>query len=104
MVNCEPRANGSDERPVTRIAVIDDWQKIARGSTDWSALTARADVQFFETPFADENEAARRLAGFDIVLATRERTPFPASLVTRLPNLKMFGLTGARAALIDTAA
>ena len=89
---------------MTRIAVLDDWQKIARRSADWSALTARADVHFFETPFADENDAARRLADFDIVLATRERTPFPASLVARLPKLKMFGLTGARAALIDAAA
>jgi phosphoglycerate dehydrogenase-like enzyme len=104
MVNCELNANESDERPVTRIAVIDDWQKIARRSADWSALIERADVQFFEMPFADDNDAAWRLADFDVVLATRERTPFPASLVARLPKLKMFGLTGARAALIDTAA
>ena len=89
---------------MTRIAVIDDWQKIARRSADWSALTARADVRFFETPFADENDATRQLADFDIVLAIRERTPFPESLVARLPKLKMFGQTGARAALIDTAA
>lgn len=89
---------------MTRIAVLDDWQKIARRSTDWSALIARADVHFFETPFAGEDDAAHQLADCDIVLATRERTPFPASLVARLPKLRMFGLTGARAALIDTAA
>ena len=103
MVKCEPGA-GKRRRSVNRIAVIDDWQNIARRSADWSALMARADVQFFEAPFTDENDAARRLADFDIVLATRERTPFPASLVARLPKLKMFGLTGARAALIDSAA
>ena len=103
MVKCEPGA-GKRRRSVNRIAVIDDWQNIARRSADWSALMARADVQFFEAPFADENDAARQLADFDIVLATRERTPFPASLVARLPKLKMFGLTGARAALIDSAA
>lgn len=61
-------------------------------------------MHFFDKPFVDENDAARQLSDFDIVLATRERTPFPASLVARLPKLKMFGLTGARAALIDTAA
>ena len=103
MVKCEPGA-GKRRRSVNRIAVIDDWQNIARRSANWSALMARADVQFFEAPFADENDAARQLADFDIVLATRERTPFPASLVARLPKLKMFGLTGARAALIDSAA
>lgn len=88
---------------MTRVAVLDDWQRIARRSADWSPLLARAEVQFFETPFADEGDAARRLADFQVVLATRERTPFPPSLVERLTDLKMFGLTGARAALIDIA-
>ncbi len=86
-----------------RIAVLDDWQDVARSSADWSPLIARADVQFFPAPFTDEDDAAKVLADFDIVLATRERTPFPRSLVTRLPRLKMFGLTGARAALVDIA-
>jgi phosphoglycerate dehydrogenase-like enzyme len=87
-----------------RVAVLDDWQRVARASADWSALTQRADVRFFDTPFASEDDAARTLADFDIVLATRERTPVSSSLVARLPRLKMFGLTGARAALIDVAA
>jgi phosphoglycerate dehydrogenase-like enzyme len=95
-------SGGSTIKP--KLAVLDDWQKIARRSADWSPLVARADVHFFEAPFADEDDAVRRLADFDIVLAIRERTPFPSSLVARLPKLKMFGLTGARAALIDTSA
>ena len=89
---------------MTRIAVLDDWQDVARASADWSPVLARAEVQFFRTPFDGEDAAAQALLPFDIVLATRERTPFPASLVHRLPNLRMFGLTGARAALIDVAA
>ena len=88
---------------MTKIAVLDDWQLVARTSADWSPLIARADVRFFESPFANEDDAARRLAEFDIVLVTRERTPFPPSLVARLPRLRMFGLTGARAGLIDVA-
>jgi D-3-phosphoglycerate dehydrogenase len=43
------------------------------------------------------------LADYDIILALRERTPFPASLHRRLPKLKMFGLTGNRAGMIDLA-
>jgi len=88
---------------LTKIAVLDDWQRVARTSADWAPLAARAEVRFFEAPFADEDDAARQLAEFEIILAVRERTPFPASLVARLPRLKMFGLTGARAALIDIA-
>lgn len=86
-----------------RIAVLDDWQRVARASADWSSLTLRAEVEFFTQPFAGEDDAANRLAPFDIVLAIRERTPFPPSLVARLPRLRMFGLTGARAGLIDLA-
>jgi len=86
---------------MTRIAVLDDWQHVARASADWTPLTSRAEVQFFDSPFANEDDAARQLASFEILLVIRERTPFPASLVARLPRLKMFGLTGARAGLID---
>jgi phosphoglycerate dehydrogenase-like enzyme len=85
---------------MTRIAVLDDWQNVARSSADWSPVLARAEVEFFHDSFADEDAAAHALSPFDIVLATRERTPFPASLVRRLMNLRMFGMTGARAALI----
>ncbi|MGH8712563.1 MAG: D-2-hydroxyacid dehydrogenase family protein [Casimicrobiaceae bacterium] len=88
---------------MTNIAVLDDWQRMARPSADWAALLARADVHFFDAPFADQDDAAQQLADFEMILATRERTPFPPSLVARLPKLKMFGLTGARAALIDIA-
>ena len=88
----------------TRIAVLDDWQQVAQSCADWTPLQARADVEFIASPFNGEDDAAKRLADFDIVLAVRERTPFPASLSSRLPKLKMFGMTGARAALIDVAA
>lgn len=86
-----------------KVAVLDDWQNIARQSADWSALTARAEVVFFDTAFASEDEAADKLADFDILMAMRERTPFPTSLVSRLPKLCMFNLTGQRASSIDMA-
>jgi phosphoglycerate dehydrogenase-like enzyme len=86
---------------LTQIAVLDDWQRVARASADWAPLMARAEVTFFEAPFANEDAAAQGLSQSDIILATRERTPFPRSLVARLPRLRMFGLTGSRAALID---
>lgn len=89
---------------MTRIAVLDDWQDLARTYADWSPLTARAEVVFFNTPFADADAVAKALEGFDIVLSMRERTHFPASLIARLPNLKMFGLTGKRVGAIDLAA
>lgn len=89
---------------MTKVAVLDDWQRVARSSADWSKLESRADVTFFPTAFADEADAARQLADFDIVLSMRERTPLPASLINRLPKLRMLGMTGARNASLDTAA
>lgn len=89
---------------MTRVAVLDDWQGVARGSADWTPLESRAEVVFFDRPFAGPDDVARKLADFEIVLAMRERTAFPASLVERLSNLRMFGLTGARAGSIDTEA
>src|SRR6476659_8710507 len=88
---------------MTAVAVLDDWQQAARTSADWSPLTARADVTFFTAPFADEDDAARQLAPFDILLVIRERTPFPRSLWSRLPRLRMFGFTGRHATLVDLA-
>src|ERR1700678_550430 len=89
---------------MTKVAVLDDWQGVARGSTDWSPLLARAEVVFFAQPFDDEDDAARKLADFDIILSMRERTPLPASLINRLPKLRMLGMTGARNASLDLAA
>ena len=89
---------------MTKVAVLDDWQGVARNSANWSALMARAEVIFFAQAFEDEGDAAAQLADFDIVLSMRERTPLPASLINRLPKLRMLGITGAHNASLDTAA
>jgi phosphoglycerate dehydrogenase-like enzyme len=87
-----------------RIAILDDWQDVARGSADWSRLAARADLTFFPDAFANEDEAAVALADFDILLTMRERTAFPETLIRRLPKLRMIGITGAANASLDVAA
>jgi phosphoglycerate dehydrogenase-like enzyme len=87
-----------------KVAVLDDWQDVAKTSADWSKLQARAEVVFFSDAFADEDDAAAKLADFEIVLSMRERTPLPGSLINRLPKLRMLGMTGARNLSLDTAA
>jgi phosphoglycerate dehydrogenase-like enzyme len=89
---------------MVKVAVLDDWQGVARASADWSKLQARAEVVFFAEAFADEDDAAHKLADFDIVLSMRERSPLPGSLINRLPKLRMLGMTGARNASLDTEA
>ncbi len=87
-----------------RVAVLDDWQGVARSSTDWSSLLAVAEVVFFERAFQDETDAIEKLADFDIVLSMRERTPLPGSLIARLPRLRMLGITGSYNASLDLVA
>lgn len=77
-----------------RIAVTDDWQAVAPQCADWAALSGKAEVQFFARPFANEDDAARALADFDVILPMRERMRFPKSLLQRLPRLRMLALTG----------
>jgi phosphoglycerate dehydrogenase-like enzyme len=88
---------------MTKIAILDDWQRIARQCADWSALEARAELAFFHEAFADDERVVAALADFDIVMTMRERTALPASVLRRLPKLKMLAMTGARAASIDLA-
>src|SRR6202020_2868168 len=89
---------------MTKVAVLDDWQGVAKTSADWSPLQARAEVVFFAKAFENEDDAAAHLADFDIVLSMRERTPLPGSLINRLPKLRLLGMTGARNASLDTPA
>jgi phosphoglycerate dehydrogenase-like enzyme len=93
-----------EDTKMTRIAVLDDWQGVARGAADWSQLQSRAEVVFFADAFADADDAAAKLQDFDIVLSMRERTPLPGSLINRLPKLRMLGMTGARNLSLDTPA
>ena len=84
-----------------RIAVLDDWQGVARQSADWSELEQRADLVFFEEPFFGLDKLAKALGEFDIIIAMRERTKFPKELIERLPRLRMIALTGGRTWTMD---
>jgi phosphoglycerate dehydrogenase-like enzyme len=84
-----------------KIAVLDDYQGVALKLADWSAVTARAEVDVFIDHLSDPAAVARRLLPYDIVCVMRERTPLSAQLIERLPNLKFIASTGPRNASID---
>src|SRR4026209_295001 len=68
---------------------------------DWARLGQSVSVQVFHQPLGGEDAVAERLREFDIIVAMRERTPFPSSLLARLPSLKLLVTTGRRNAAID---
>ncbi len=81
-----------------RIAVLDDYLKVAPTLADWKSLNA--DISFF-SEFIQPDQSATVLAPFDVIVAMRERSAFPATLIQALPNLRLLVTTGARNNSID---
>lgn len=79
---------------MVRIAVIDDYQNVARGLADWDSLPEGTVVDFFQDNLKDPHALVERLKSYDIIQLMRERTPFPADLLDALPNLRMLSGTG----------
>lgn len=88
---------------MARIAVLDDYQRVAHRFADWDSLKPH-DVSFFHAPLGGPDALVEALKPFEIVAVMRERTAFPAAVIDRLPNLKLMMTTGARNASIDVKA
>src|SRR5215471_15532158 len=85
-----------------KLALLDDYQKVALRMADWDRLKKRGvEITVFHEPFKSVDDAARKLAPFEMLGLLRERTAFPRALIEKLPNLKFMVLTGARAASLD---
>ena len=87
-----------------RCAVLDDYQGVARDLADWARLADRVDVRFVDRYIGGHDELVAELGECAIVVVMRERTPFPAALIERLPNLRLIVTSGMRNASIDLAA
>jgi phosphoglycerate dehydrogenase-like enzyme len=87
-----------------QVAVIDDYQDAAREFGPWADLAGRAEVTIFNDHVADPDALADRLAPFDAIVATRERTRFPREILERLPRLRLLVSTGMGTAHIDVEA
>ena len=86
---------------MTQIAILDDYQKAASTMADWQSLGPDCELTFFHDHVAESTALAARLQPFDVIVAMRERTPFPHSLLERLPALPLLGATVMRNASID---
>lgn len=86
----------------TRVAVLDDYQRVAHRYADWRSLPA--EVEFLHEHIGDREELIARLEPFQVVAAMRERTAFPREVLEALPNLRLLVTTGMRNASIDVQA
>ena len=85
---------------MVRVAVLDDYWRIAEQLADWDSLEG-ADVDFFHDTVLDIDALVERLTPYEALVTTRERTRFPREVLSRLPNLKLIAGTGGRQANVD---
>ncbi len=88
----------------TPVAVLDDYQGVAEALGPWDELGDAVSVTAFRDHVDDDDELVTLLGAFEVVVAMRERTPFPAHRLERLPNLRLLVTTGMANASIDVAA
>ena len=86
-----------------RVAIPDDYQDCVRQLACFAKLAGH-EVQVFNDTVTDEAALAERLQGFDAVVLTRERTAVRASLLARLPALRLISQTGKLAGHVDLVA
>jgi phosphoglycerate dehydrogenase-like enzyme len=86
-----------------KVAILDDFQDITRQLADWGRLPKHVAVTVFNDHFEGEDLIAR-IAPFEVLVLTRERTPLRRATIERLPNLKLVATTGSRNLGIDMAA
>ena len=86
-----------------RIAFLDDIHRAYDRCAGVAALRALPGVESV-TVFDRHVPDPQLLAGFDVLVATRERTPFPADFLRRLGRVRLIVQTGSKAYHLDLAA
>jgi phosphoglycerate dehydrogenase-like enzyme len=86
-----------------KIVVLDDYEDSLRKTADWSPVEALADVTVHTERLRGEALLAA-IVDADAIVVVRDRTPFKADLLAKLPRLKFFVFTGLRNTQLDHAA
>ena len=86
---------------MTKVVVLDDYQDVARGLGSWEQLADTIELTVLHEHVDDTEELVARLAGAQVVVAMRERTPFDQRRLERLTDLRLLVTTGMTNAAID---
>lgn len=87
-----------------KCAILDDYQNVALSMADWSVIKEHVDLKVFSEHLENENDLVKALSDCEIIVLMRERTPFGAAVLSKLPQLKLLITSGMRNASIDLAA
>ena len=83
-----------------RLAILDDFQDAWGDTAGVRRMRERADITIFTQPFGNPS----RLAGFEVLVANRERTRFDRALLEKLGDVRLIIQTGKHNPHIDFAA
>lgn len=86
-----------------RIVALDDYEDSLRRTADWSPVEKLADVDFHTERLRGE-ALVDAVKDADAIVLIRDRTPFKADLLAKMPKLKLFIFTGGRNTQLDFAA
>jgi len=83
-----------------KVVVLDDYEDSLRKTADWSPVEAKAEVRYYTERLRGDAllEAVRDA---NAIVLIRDRTPFKAELLAKVPNLELFIFTGGRNTQLD---
>ncbi len=84
-----------------KVAILDDYQNIAKDFIDLKNLSSKYEIQIFNHPFENEDDAIGELKEFEALLIMRERTKITKKLLEGLKKLKIIVTSGMRNKSID---
>ncbi|MCD8514463.1 MAG: D-2-hydroxyacid dehydrogenase family protein [Burkholderiaceae bacterium] len=86
-----------------KVVVLDDYEQAFSRIGDWQWVQAHSDWQVHHQPLRGES-LRHALAGVEVLVLMRDRTPLTADLVASLDALKLVVFTGTRNQALDMAA
>jgi len=84
-----------------KVAILDDYQNIAKDFIDLKKLSSKYEFQIFNQPFENEDDAIEQLKEFEVLFIMRERTKITKQLIESLKKLKLIVTSGMRNKSID---
>jgi len=83
-----------------KIVVLDDYEDRMRASADWSPVEKLADVAY-HTERLRGDALVNAVKDANAIVLIRDRTPFKAELLAKMPKLELFIFTGGRNTQLD---
>ena len=84
------------------VAVLDDYQNVTKKFGNWSELDGKINLKIFNKFFDNSDELVKCLLDFEVLCLMRERTVLSASIINKLPRLKLVITTGMWNPSVDT--